>query len=102
MPNTRPPNVTAVTATGSSAVAVPARTRSYLAIYNQSTSDTVAISFDGTAAVIGGAGSISLGPAVTGAARSFIVWPTAGDGFVPSTAVNVISSSGSTAVTIVE
>jgi hypothetical protein len=100
MPNTRPPNVTAVTATGSSAVAVPARTRPYLAIYNQSASDTVAIAFDGTAAAIGTAGCISLTPTTGG--RSWIEWNGQDGGFVPSTAVNIISSSGSTAVTIVE
>ncbi len=101
MPNTRPPNVTAVTATGTSAAAVPARTRPYLAIYNQSaTADTVAIAFGATAAVVSGAGSINLTP-VNGS-RSFIVWDGQDGGFVPSTAVNIISSGSSTAVTVVE
>lgn len=100
MPNTRPPNVTAVTATNASAVAVAARTRPYLAVFNQSATDTVAISFGSTDAVVGGAGSISLTPTTGG--RSFVIWDGQDGGFVPSTAVNIISSAASTAVTIVE
>jgi hypothetical protein len=86
---TRPVNVTAVTATGTSAQAVPARTRNYLAIINQA-SGTNTFSFDGTPAVAGGAGCIDL-PTKT----SFIF--AGGEGhLVPNSAINVIGSGSMT------
>lgn len=81
----RPPIVTAVTGTGSSSQAVPARTRDYLAIINQ-TGAAGAFSFDGTAAAIGGAGSINMA-----SGEKFIFVGQEGT-LVPSSAVNVIGS----------
>lgn len=82
---TRPAIVTAVTGTGSSSQAVPARTREYLAIINQ-TDAAGAFSFDGTAAAINGAGSINMA-----AGEKFIFQGQEG-ALVPSSAVNVIGA----------
>lgn len=85
MANVRPPIVTAVTGTGSSSQAVPARTRGYLAIINQ-TGAAGAFSFDGTVAAIGGAGSINMA-----VGEKYIFQGQEGT-LVPNSAVNVIGA----------
>jgi len=86
----RPVNKVAVTVTGTSATKLTANQRQYLAILNDSTADTVACNFGGTA-VVNGAGSQTLPP------LAGFVWD---NGLIPSDAINCISSGTSTAVTI--
>jgi hypothetical protein len=88
----RPMVKTAVTVTGSSAKALNGHTRNYLAILNESATDTIACNF-GSTAVVNGAGSQTIGP------LAGFVW----DGlFIPSDQINCISSGTSTAVTFYE
>ena len=96
MPATRSANVTAYTVTTASAQAVPARTRNYLAIINQS-AGTIAFNLGGTA-VVGGAGSVNL--AAAPGPGNMMVWDGAG-ALVPNNAVNIIGGSAGTA-TIIE
>jgi hypothetical protein len=95
--NTRPAIVTAVTVGTSSAQGVAGRTRNFLLVANDSASGgaTVAMAFGSTAAVINGAGSITL---VAGATIRF----TQADGLVPNDALNFIASGAGTSVTVIE
>ncbi len=92
---TRSAIVTPVTAGMSSGAGVPARSRDYLLVVNASSTATIAIAFD-TAAVVNGAGSITL----TSGQKA--EWSDVNNGFVPSNAINVIASASSTPVTIIE
>lgn len=93
--NTRPAIVTAVTAGTTSAQGVAGHTRNFLLISNGAASATVAFAFGTTAAVINGAGSITL---AAGASIRF----TQADGLVPNDALNFIASGASTPVTVIE
>lgn len=90
----------AVTASGTNqtftALSVP-KASTYLGVFNQSTSATVYLAVDTTAAAAATAGQITLLP-VTGANKSFVEWS---DGATPTGVVNIIASAGSTPVTVV-
>ena len=66
--------------------------RQFLQISNPSASALLAFSFDGTPAVINGAGCVTLNP---GGSASYTP-----DGFVPTNSVNLISSISSCPYTI--
>jgi hypothetical protein len=93
--NTRAAIVTAVTVGTASAQGVAGHTRNFLLIQNAAASATIAFAFGATAAVINGAGSITL---VAGASIRF----TQADGLVPNDALNFIASGSSTPVTVIE
>lgn len=90
--------VYAITASGTNQVARPAKSRSILGVYNQSTTATVYVAFDAAAVASATAGQITLLPA-SGANTSsvLIIGPDA-----PNSAINIIASAGSTPVTVIE
>jgi hypothetical protein len=92
--NTRPAIVTALTVGTSSAQGVAGHTRNFLLIVNNSAAATVTVAFGATAAVINGAGCITL---AAGASLRF----AQADGLVPSDALNFIASA-SASVTVIE
>jgi p-aminobenzoyl-glutamate transporter AbgT len=83
-----------VTVTSTSGVAEAAHQRTYLAMLNQSGSDTISCTLDGTAAVLNAAGTLTLLPLA-----GFVFDST---GFIPNNALNCISSGVSTALTLIE
>jgi hypothetical protein len=89
----------AITAGVASAVARPAKSRTYLGIFNQS-ANTVTVAFD-TPAVAGAAGQLTLQPAAATNISQVVFGP--GDPqAVPCGAINLIASLAGSAVTIVE
>lgn len=89
-PETGPVTTTAVTVGVASAQALAAGSRDYLALINASPSAFVACNF-GAAAVVNGAGSITLSPY-----QSF-TWESS---FAPDDAINCIASAAATPFTI--
>jgi hypothetical protein len=89
--------VYAITATGTSAQARPAKSRSFLGIYNQSTADTIYVGIDAAATAV----QLTLLP-VSGANVSWLTWGPGYAQAIPSGAINLRSSGTSTAVTIIE
>lgn len=95
--------VTGFIASGTSAVARPARQRNFLAILNQSDVDTLFVAFDRPAAAAPTAGQLTIGPINPGVAQA----ETPGAVFrgidaTPWQAINIISSGTGTPVTILE
>lgn len=97
---TKPLNVTALTAGAANLIASPKKGRSYLAIYNQSATATVYIAFDTPAVAAATAGQLTLGPLeATSPLPTSIVWNVPN---VPGNAINIIASAAGTPVTILE
>lgn len=90
--------VTALTASGTNAVARPSKMRSYLGIFNQSATATVYIAFDTAAVAAATAGQITLLP-VSGANKSFVEFSGQE---APNGAINIIASASSTPVTVID
>ena len=90
--------VTAITASGTNAVARAAKVRTYLGIFNQSATATVYVAFDTAATAAATAGQITLLP-ISGANKSCVEFygPEA-----PNGAVNIIASASSTPVTVID
>ena len=102
-------NVTAVTVTGTSALASAAKSRRFLGIYNQSESDVVYIAFDRPAIAAQTAGQITLIPLADTTAISSGNGYDIGDNWfewsgenLPTNAIYLISAGTSSPVTIIE
>lgn len=86
--------------TGTNQVARPAKSRSFLGIYNQSTTATLYVAFDSAASAAATAGQITLLP-VSGANVSWFAWGPGDAQAVPGGAINIIGS-GTAPATIIE
>jgi hypothetical protein len=84
----------AITAGLASAVARPAKSRTYLGIFNQS-ANTITVAFD-TAAVSGAAGQLTL------ATNAQVTFGPGDPQAVPCGAINLLASLAGSAVTIIE
>jgi hypothetical protein len=94
--------IKAITAAGTNAVVSASRMRNYLGIFNQSTTATVYIAFDTAAVAAATAGQLTLGPLVASSIPASFVWDGGNSQNVPTQAINMIASAGSTPVTIIE
>jgi hypothetical protein len=93
--------VYAITVTGTSAQARPAKSRNFLGIYNQSGTDTIYVGIDLAVTASATAGQLTLLP-VSGANVSWLTWGPGYAQAIPSGAINLRSSGTSTPVTIIE
>jgi hypothetical protein len=95
--------IRAITGSGTSQIASPVKSRTYLGIFNQSTTATVYIAFDTAAVAAATAGQLTIGPLGNSGVPPSMVWDgAAGSNTVPTQAINLIASAGATPVTIIE